>query len=105
MRRVASRLFRKQRTNMNLDQGRKVSHDLELPEALGDQSREERRRFFSRRALLEWSLPITAVGLAVVAVPLQAMAKDPKDHTDGNCHTDYTDESYRDHSDSDRSTR
>jgi len=77
-----------------------MRHDLQHPltDALGEQSRAVRQRSFSRRALLEWSLPTTALGLVIAAVPLRAMAGSHS-YTDGDYHMDYADASYGDHSD------
>ena len=50
---------------MKPEQNGNVSRDLELssPESISGESKEEREKSFSRRALLQWSLPAAAAAI------------------------------------------
>lgn len=87
---------------MKSEQTRNDIRDLRLSsaEALGEQSREEREKSFSRRALLQWSLPLAAaVGIAAVLVPKQAQAWHCNTHTNHDDLSDHCDGTYTDHDD------
>ena len=80
---------------MKSEQTRKVSDGVELSsaEATGNESKEDREKSFSRRALLQWSLPAAVAGLAALS-PSQANA-DPYQHNDVN-HVDFHGDYYYD---------
>ena len=79
---------------MESKQAPNAGQEVSPAEALGEQSKEEREKSFSRRALLQWSLPVAAAGVAAIAQAdrgdSRAVTPSHGDHVDGD-HTDHAD--------------
>ena len=61
-----------------------AGQELASAEASSEQSKEDRAKTFSRRALLQWSLPLAAAGVAAF-LPLTAQGQHGDSYTDTPC--------------------
>ena len=58
-----------------------AGQELSSAEASSEQSKEDREKTFSRRALLQWSLPLAAAGVTAL-LPLTAHGQHGDSYTD-----------------------